>query len=94
MEFSINIISQARPVVDYRKLNERTILDRLLLPVISDILHGLGIGNKYFSTIDIKSAFWQIELDEGSKDFTAFSTPTGHYECLLDYSTVLLHTCA
>ena len=28
-----------RPVVDYRKLNEKTIPDRLPLPVISDILH-------------------------------------------------------
>ena len=68
-----------RPVVDYRKLNERTIPDRLPLPVISDILHGLGTENKYFSTIDIKSAFWQIELEEESKDMTAFSTPTGNY---------------
>ena len=68
-----------RPVVDYRKLNEHTIPDRLPLPVISDILHSLGTDNKYFSTIDIKSAFWQIELEEGSKDMTAFSTPTGHY---------------
>ncbi len=31
-----------RPVVDYRKLNEETIPDRLPLPVISDILHSLG----------------------------------------------------
>ena len=68
-----------RPVVDYRKLNEQTIPDRLPLPVISDILQSLGTGNKYFSTIDIKSAFWQIELEEDSKDMTAFSTPTGHY---------------
>ena len=55
-----------RPVVDYRKLNEKTIPDRLPLPVISDILHSLGTENKYFSTIDIKSAFLQIELVEGS----------------------------
>ena len=68
-----------KPVVDYRKLNEHTIPDRIPLPVISDILHSLGTENKYFSTIDIKSAFWQIELENNSKDMTAFSTPTGHY---------------
>ncbi len=47
-----------RPVVDYRKLNERTVPDRLPLPVISDIFHSLGTENRYeyFSTIDIKSA--------------------------------------
>ena len=69
-----------RPVIDYRKLNEHTIPDRLPLPVISDILQSLGTTNKLFSTIDIKSAFWQIELDEASRPLTAFSTPSGHYQ--------------
>ena len=32
-----------------------------------------------FSTSDIKSAFWQIELHEDSKDMTVFNTPTAHY---------------
>ena len=69
-----------RPVIDYRKLNEHTIPDRLPLPVITDILRSLGTKNTLFSTIDIKSAFWQIELDEESRPMTAFSTPSGHYQ--------------
>ncbi len=69
-----------RPVIDYRELNKETIPDRLPLPVISDVLRSLGTSNKLFSTIDIKSAFWQIELDEASRPLTAFSTPTGHYQ--------------
>jgi len=68
-----------RPVIDYRELNKHTIPDRLPLPVISDILRSLGTENTLFTTIDIKAAFWQIELHEDSKDLTAFSTPTGHY---------------
>ncbi len=68
-----------RPVIDYRELNKKTIPDRPL-PVISDILRSLGASNKLFSTIDVKSAFWQIELDEASRPLTAFSTPTGHYQ--------------
>ncbi len=68
-----------RHVIDYRKLNEQTISDRLPLPVISDILRSLGTTNKLFSTVDIKSTFWQIELDEASRPLTAFSTPSGHY---------------
>ncbi len=68
-----------RPVVDYRALNQQAIPDRLPLPVISDILRRLGTENTLFSTIDIKSAFWQIEVQEESKDLTTFSTPTGHY---------------
>ena len=68
-----------RPVIDYRELNKHTIPDRLPLPVISDILRSLETENRIFSTIDIKSAFWQIELYENSKDMTAFSTPKDHY---------------
>ncbi len=68
-----------RSVIDYRELNKKTIPDRLPLPVISDVLRSLGTANKLFSTIDIKSAFWQIELDESSRPLTAFSPPTGHY---------------
>ncbi len=66
-------------VIDYRELNKQIIPDRLPLPVISDILRSLGTENKLFTTLDIKSAFWQIELQEDSKDMTAFSKPTGHY---------------
>ncbi len=69
-----------RPVIDYRELNKKTIPDRLPLPVISDTLRRLGTTNMLFSTIDIKSAFWQIELDEASRPLTAFSTSTGRYQ--------------
>ncbi len=55
-----------RQVIDYRELNMKTIPDRLPLPVISDVLRSLGTSNKLFSTSGIKSAFWQIELDEAS----------------------------
>ena len=68
-----------RPVVDYRRLNEVTIPDRVPLPLIQDIIRNIGTENVLFSTLDIKSAFWQIELEDSSKDCTAFSTPTGHY---------------
>ncbi len=68
-----------RPLIDYRALNQQTIPDRLPLPVISDILRSLGTENTLYSTIDIKSALWQIVLHDKSKDLTAFFTPTGHY---------------
>ncbi len=69
-----------RSMIDYRELNKKTIPDGLLLPVNSDVLRCLGTSNKLFSTIDLKSAFWQIEFDEASRPLTAFSTPTGHYQ--------------
>ncbi len=37
-------------------------------------------SDKLFGTIDIKSTFWQIELDEASRPLTAFPAPTDHYQ--------------
>ena len=69
-----------RPVVDFRKVNLHTTKDPMPIPVMGDILKSIGNGNKMFSTLDLKSAFWQIELDPESKAVTAFSTDRGHFE--------------
>lgn len=68
-----------RIVIDYRKLNEKTIDDKFPLPNISDILDKLGKA-QYFSTLDLANGFHQIELDPLDIPKTAFSTDTGHYE--------------
>lgn len=68
-----------RVVVDYRKLNEKTVEDKYPLPQISELLDKLG-RCQYFSTIDLKSSFHQIEMDPESIAKTAFSTPTRHLE--------------
>ena len=38
------------------------------------------VGAKYYSSWDLISRFWQIEIEEGDKTKTAFSTLWGHYE--------------
>ena len=68
-----------RLVIDFRQLNKKILGDKFPLPRIDDILDQLGRA-KYFSTLDLMSGFHQIEIDEESKQFTAFSTDTGHYE--------------
>ena len=68
-----------RPCVDYRKLNEVTKKDAYPLPRIEDCLDCLG-GAKVFSTLDLQSGYWQIDLKEEDRAKTAFSTRSGHYE--------------
>ncbi|XP_046399957.1 uncharacterized protein LOC124166472 [Ischnura elegans] len=64
---------------DFRGLNSVTVRDVYPLPNIQDTLDSLG-GAKYFSTLDLASGYWQIELDPKDREKSAFSTPGGHYE--------------
>jgi len=68
-----------RLVIDYRKLNEKTISDRYPLPNITDILDKLGRSN-YFTTIDLASGFHQCEMDFRDIPKTAFQVEGGHFE--------------
>ncbi|KAJ3654355.1 hypothetical protein Zmor_013548 [Zophobas morio] len=70
-----------RLVVDYRKLNEKTIDDKYPLPNINDILDKLG-KSMYFTTLDLPSGFHQVEMHPDDIEKTAFSTGNGHYEFL------------
>lgn len=65
--------------VDYRKLNKVTKKDVYPLPRIDDALDCLA-GAKIFSIMDLKSGYWQIEVDEKDREKTAFVTPDGLYE--------------
>jgi hypothetical protein len=67
-----------RLVVDFRKLNERTVGDAYPLPDITEILDQLG-KSKYFSCLDMVMGYHQIELREEDKEKTAFSTKGGHW---------------
>ncbi len=73
---------QFRPVIDFRKVNEVTEDDRFPLPVLSDLLMSLEHGNKFFSSLDLLSGYWQVPLAPESREITAFSTPHGHFEWL------------
>ena len=70
-----------RIIVDYRKINEKTVNDRYPIPNMEDILDKLGKCN-YFSTLDLASGFHQIEMDQKSIEKTAFNVDHGHYEYL------------
>ncbi|UYV68139.1 hypothetical protein LAZ67_5003162, partial [Cordylochernes scorpioides] len=65
--------------VDYRKLNEVTVKDVYPIPRIDDVMDILQ-GSKYFSAIDLRSGYWQVEIEEKDKEKTAFTTTHGLYE--------------
>ncbi|WP_316399456.1 reverse transcriptase family protein [Bradyrhizobium sp. 33ap4] len=65
--------------MDYRKLNNVTKKDVYPLPRIDDTLDRLR-HSTYFSSMDLKSGYWQIEVDERDREKTAFVTPDGLYE--------------
>ncbi|GBN56996.1 Transposon Ty3-I Gag-Pol polyprotein [Araneus ventricosus] len=62
--------------VDYRKLNEITIKDSYPLPRIDDTLDALN-GSQRFSTLDLKSGYWRVEIQPEDKEKTAFTTGKG-----------------
>ena len=64
--------------VDYRKLNKITRLDSYPLPRIEDCVDALASSTR-FSTLDLASGYWQVEVDKDSRDKTAFCTPNGLY---------------
>lgn len=72
-------IRKVRVVIDYRKLNEKTVDDKYPIPQIEEILDNLG-KSVYFTTLDLKSGFHQIEMDPKHRNKTAFSTALGHFE--------------
>jgi hypothetical protein len=65
--------------IDYRKLNAITRRDVFPLPRIDDTLEALK-GNLYFSTVDAVWGYWNVPMDEQSKEKTAFITPDGLFQ--------------
>ena len=66
---------------DLRKLNNWTIKDAYLLPQIDETLNSLQ-GLQWFSSLNVKSAYWQVKMDKESKPPTMFTIGLlGFYEC-------------
>ena len=72
---------ELRFCIDLRKLNARTVKDAYSLPRIDDTLDKLK-GSCVFSSLDVKFGYWQVEINEESKQYTAFTLgPLGFFEC-------------
>ena len=64
---------------DYRMLNDLTVKDSYPIPRIEESLDSLA-GAKWFSTLDLASGYWQVELDEAAKEKSAFVVRSGLYQ--------------
>ena len=65
--------------VDFQKLNSLTWKDAYALPRIDDTLNSLA-GSKWFTTLDLASGYWQVEIRPEDKEKTAFCTHDSHFE--------------
>ena len=76
---------KTRLVVDYRKLNDVTRKDSFPMTRAEDVFDSLA-GSVYYSSLDLKSAFHQIELEPESRDKSAFCVESGLFEfCVCPY---------
>ena len=64
--------------VDYRGLNECLKPLGWLIPNIRQLFERIGSKRpKYFAVVDLTQGYYQIELEESSRKYAAFMTPTG-----------------
>ena len=73
---------EMRFCVDFRAINKVTKKDSFPMPLVADTLDALS-GTQYFSILDLKSGYWQIELHPSAREKTAFVTHNGLYEFLV-----------
>ena len=70
-----------RITVDYRLLNSITKRPIFPIPDTTELLDTLS-GSTYFSTLDFRSGYYNIPMNENDIEKTAFSTQKNHYEFL------------
>ena len=75
--------------MDFRQLNAATVKDAHPLPRIDDLLDALH-GAKWFSTLDLKSGYWQVPITKQDKAKTAFWTSSGQ---LFEFNQVPFGLC-
>lgn len=79
--FRVKKDKSLRICLDPAELNKWILDESFLVPTFEELVIYLK-GVKYFSVLDLKDGFWQIELDEESQKLCTFATPFGNYKFL------------
>ncbi len=66
---------------DYRGVNKHLAVVDIYPPLRLEELVELAYGNKFYATLDLKDAYFQVVLDESSRDITTFSDGISLYQC-------------
>ena len=68
--------------IDFCRLNSQTKKDAYPLPRMQETMESM-VGTRFFSTMDLKSGFWQVKMAKDSQQYTAFMVGSmGVYEFL------------
>ena len=70
-----------RIYLDPKDLNNAIEREHFQIPTVEDVMSQIG-AKKTFTVIDLKEAYWQVELTEESSYLTTFNTPFGGYRFL------------
>eukprot|EP01029_Cantina_marsupialis_P031725 TRINITY_DN920_c0_g2_i1.p1 TRINITY_DN920_c0_g2~~TRINITY_DN920_c0_g2_i1.p1 ORF type:complete len:1759 (-),score=361.37 TRINITY_DN920_c0_g2_i1:1652-6928(-) len=84
MASCVHVVKQrekSRPVMDFRKLNEITVIDPYPLPRTDACFDAL-LGAKFFATMDLTKSYHQVPMDKDSVPLTSFVLPFGQFEWL------------
>ena len=68
--------------INFRRLNSQTKKDAYPLPPMQETMESM-VGAQFFSTMDLKSGFWQVKMAKDSQQYTAFTVGSmGVYDFL------------